>query len=1015
MKPLADREEPAPRGPEKSAVGRARRFSIEQNTERGQVELELWVLPDDLTPIAGRLLELGEQGVMGFVEGARHGALPWLLRRLPRRTLAEAMRAARKPWAPLEVAALAQRIALGLQALESRHLAMGPLAPDVIGLDGERTVLFGEALLAAMVGATIEGPRTPAPTSPHYTPPAQADGAPWDFAANRYVLGLIVYRLLSGAHPFSGAGLRKALDDAQHQPAPPFEPEIAATLPAGLQGFVLRVLDPDAAARPKDAGALAEAFGRFAEGKDAGPAVAPGHARKRTRDHGESPRRPAPPSATSVTAPERQKKGRFPRWGQIALPIGIGVAIASASIAALAPAPPPKTHDVAIAPARPLSEAQATANDCATCHPRQAAEWRRSVMGHSVKSPLFNALEALVEEQVGRDFDCPNGAGILRKAEASSACKDRRSGITVTGSGGEGWCINCHSPAENLDARIPAWQGQANGDARTRLPVRDLLAPSALEGVSCGFCHQVHGPVKPGAPYQGNATWASFETGAVFASRPEDGRGTFGIGNSGYELAPFAFVFGSRTRGAVDDPYASGSPIAHKREDKDAHNYLRSSEFCGSCHDVRLFGTDSLGAAKGEHFKRLRNAYSEWVAWTDVEKRRGKPIATCQDCHMSTFPAVCGTGGDRDAACPSGTSLLSRLAGAYPDGSIATASEANQPVTTHYLTGVDLPLSHEYPDALIDEDALDVSGIPLSPRRRRDLLLRRTFRFELETPSVRGASLSVPIQIENLRAGHRVPAGFSQEREIWVHLRVTGGDGRLVYEVGRVDNPSTDLADKVFDRINTNPDSTDRIGRPEGMFGADVRDGPDKPEWSPRPDTGATSFRGRGLVNFQNGFLRCVTCIGEVSADGSCQPGPGQGILRADRFADGDYDIDTGECRSNLSGTNAFFETYLPVGALDASRGLPKAPDAIIDTRSAPPETPITYTYELDTRGARPPFRVEAELEFRAFPPYLIRAFAAYENEQARRGRRPSGPLVDLSMLQRLDVVVVAAASATVR
>ena len=45
------------------------------------------------------------------------------------------------------------------------------------------------------------------------------------------------------------------------------------------------------------------------------------------------------------------------------------------------------------------------------------------------------------------------------------------------------------------------------------------------------------------------------------------------------------------------------------------------------------------------------------------------------------------------------------------------------------------------------------------------------------------------------------------------------------------------------------------------------------------------------------------------------------------------------------------------------------------------------------------PFRVEASLMFRAFPPFLIKAFAAYEREQARRGLRPSGPLVTDEML----------------
>ncbi|MFO0616426.1 MAG: hypothetical protein U0414_27790 [Polyangiaceae bacterium] len=104
----------------------------------------------------------------------------------------------------------------------------------------------------------------------------------------------------------------------------------------------------------------------------------------------------------------------------------------------------------------------------------------------------------------------------------------------------------------------------------------------------------------------------------------------------------------------------------------------------------------------------------------------------------------------------------------------------------------------------------------------------------------------------------------------------------------------------------------------------------------PAPELGGTSFQGAGLVNFQNGFLRCVRCIGILSADGTrCDAAPDQLGHRAARFDDGRYDLDTGTCESNLAPGSEFFETYFPVGALDASRGFVKAPDAIIDTRSA--------------------------------------------------------------------------------
>jgi hypothetical protein len=293
------------------------------------------------------------------------------------------------------------------------------------------------------------------------------------------------------------------------------------------------------------------------------------------------------------------------------------------------------------------------------------------------------------------------------------------------------------------------------------------------------------------------------------------------------------------------------------------------------------------------------------------------------------------------------------------------------------------------------------------------LLLARAMTLRIDGARSFGRRIEVPLVIENVGAGHRVPAGFSQEREMWIHLRITDAAGNLVYEVGRVDRHDEDLRDKIFVDVNTSDELRDRFGRPLGLMGADIIDGPDLARWSPDPARGGTQFRGEGLINFQNGFLRCVRCIGTIDAQGRCQPGPGQGRARADRYADGDYDIDTGECRSNLTGDNALFEVFFPVGALDATRGAVRGPDAIVDTRSIPPGVPIRYAYDLPVDSSAGPFTIDARLMFRAFPPFLIRAFADYEARQDRLGLRPSGPLVTRAQLDRLEVIEIANARVT--
>src|SRR6185295_5655852 len=113
--------------------------------------------------------------------------------------------------------------------------------------------------------------------------------------------------------------------------------------------------------------------------------------------------------------PERSRRAGVARresWLYRLWPVGAGGAVALGSLALLAPARQ-KPTEVAVPEQAPIAATQTAATDCAVCHARQTAEWRRSVMAHAVKSPLFNALESLIEEQVGRDNNCPNGAGIL--------------------------------------------------------------------------------------------------------------------------------------------------------------------------------------------------------------------------------------------------------------------------------------------------------------------------------------------------------------------------------------------------------------------------------------------------------------------------------------------------------------------------------------------------------------------------------------------------------------------------
>ena len=1003
-------------------VGRAARWSAELAGAAG----EIWRLPAGGERAAARLVELGRAGVGGFAAAGRDADGVWLARLAPAQTLAGWLEQEAGPVDGVRACALVSSLAAAAAACESASLFAGPIDPEELMVRGDQLELRADALVAALVGGS---PPAAHPARARWLAPEQADGRPADSASNRYVLGLMLYRLLAGEHPFSrGGGLRRELDDRAQRGAPPMPGPIASALPPGLHGYCLRLLDPDAARRPATAAEIATRLAQFGGPQTSGlrPGVGPQTSGLRPQERATPNPIPTPTPETEyvpVPVPEKASspaRGPTPatRVRRSGLPISLAAIAAIAAVAWIAhaarPSPPPLTR----AGARPALTDPRTLADCASCHPRQAAEWSRSVMAHAAGSPLFQSLEILIQEQVGRDRDCPGGAGVLRAA-GDGACRNRVTGLPVTGSGGELWCVNCHAPGQNLGATMPAWNGRS-ADASTRRPLRDLLPAASMEGISCAACHQTIGPAHPGNQaaglYEGNPFWTSPDTGRRFSMRPEDARSLPGISNSGYFLDPTALLARAGAPLVRGGSHAAASP--------DTRRYLASSEFCGACHDVRLFGTDSLGARRGEHFKRLRNAYSEWAVWSEDERRAGRAPASCQDCHMSLYPGVCvpapagsaagSTAAAAARACPPGTVFEARPPGSYARGRPATGSAASR-ITAHYFSGVDVPLTRDFDAAAVDDTTLDVAGIPIGAGQRRDLLLARTFRLTVDAPRLERGRLELPIEIENVGAGHRVPAGFSQEREFWIHLVVTDARGRVLYEVGRVDRGDQDLRDKTFLRVNTAGDVTDGLGRPIGLFGADVADGPDAPQWDPPPALGGTRFRGRGLINFQNGFLRCVRCIGVVDARGRCQPAPGQESRRAARYADGDYDPDTGTCSSNLRGLDAFLETYFPIGALDAERGLVKGPDAIIDTRSVPPGQPVRYVYDLDVGAGAGPLAIEARLMFRAFPPFLLRGFIDYEARQQQRGLRPSGPLIDAAALERLDVVEIAAVRATVQ
>ncbi len=437
---------------------------------------------------------------------------------------------------------------------------------------------------------------------------------------------------------------------------------------------------------------------------------------------------------------------------------------------------------------------------CAPCHPRQAEELRGSPMRYAATSPVYLAMQQALAEVSGGRFT----------ADGPDANR----------------CAACHAPV--AAARGLLFDGT---DA-----FAEAVTPD--DALTCDLCHRITGPAGDG------------------------------IANAAFEVSPGATKLG---------PFGDAVPSAFHHSSDEGAAHLRSARFCGACHDVRL---DQPDVVAREPFGRLENLFSEWAAspWADADHPqnplRGQPgigglhdgredageVITCQDCHMSLYPAR----GFRDAVAYDAAfagvdpaSLTRKADKLYPAGPAAVPEDGGRTprrrVAVHAMVGASHPVV-PFEDKVGVEahcaTATDAFGGPACVRQRRDAMLKAALMLDLsETPPTaqRRAPLEVTAWIENVGAGHNVPAGFSQEREVWVALTVTD-EGRTC----EVDLDCEDLveAPRFFD----DPPFGCAVRGPDGRLDATLR--PDDRTWRrrAREERSGLCEAGRCVV-YRSGYL----------------------------------------------------------------------------------------------------------------------------------------------------------------
>jgi len=445
------------------------------------------------------------------------------------------------------------------------------------------------------------------------------------------------------------------------------------------------------------------------------------------------------------------------------------------------------------------------------------------------------------------------------------------------------FCQRCHTPIGVALGEFPAY---ADTDGH---PSRDFAGEIAAHGLSCDFCHQIPHADLAGSPLGD------------------------GIANAAFVLTPSAVKYG---------PFSQ--PAANSTHDSTASSFLRSAEFCGTCHDVRLPGTD---ATTGEPFLRLENAFTEWQdgPYATSDNPYGR-IVTCQDCHMSAYPYQ-----------PPGTY--------FQDHAAALADAPLRSVSTHYFTGVDVALV-DFPGQF--DQGIDSHGLPIGQAQRRVDLLRASCTIGLDAPETvsPGGTLPITVAVTNVGAGHNVPAGFSQERQVWIELVVSDGNGVPLYQSGYlIDQPHPETGEEVADGSVDDDDLQNLVGTIDPLtLEANIVPGPDVNQ---RPAVNL------GLINFGNEFKR-------MGADGG-------------------------------------HEVFMPFLAnhMDNSHSIPPLQTAHATYDVALPET------------LHGPLHISVRLRFRAFPPRFLRSLAQARPDLVNEALVDRNLIVDMAEAERDTAVAL--------
>lgn len=236
-------------------------------------------------------------------------------------------------------------------------------------------------------------------------------------------------------------------------------------------------------------------------------------------------------------------------------------------------------------------------------------------------------------------------------------------------------------------------------------------------------------------------------------------------GNGGYTLnlrdrPTYPFEGRSGALGAIHEAAINAKPRAHAESYR--REIYRDSRYCMSCHTEFSPGAGAL----------IVDTYGEWKR-SAYNRGKGNPKTRgCIDCHMNPTPS----------GVTKKVPGRSTLGGTLKEG-VKTHHFAG---SNHFLSGLRNP-EHE-------KMTLDMlkSAAKLQIRREKGELI---------------------VRVSNVGAGHHLPTGVADFRELWLEVKVSDRSGKLLLSSGKIGaDGEIEAGSRLFRKVYG-----DREGRPVGL------------------------------------------------------------------------------------------------------------------------------------------------------------------------------------------------------